>query len=120
VIWAVLAACVLALPVLGLARRFRAPAILSVVILVECAVLAVNGGRCPLTDWAARYTADRACNFDIYLPEWLAQYNKQIFGTLFVAGEALLGALWWRQTRRRQASSSASGGWSSACSPGKD
>ena len=41
---------------------------------------------------AARYTEDRADNFDIYLPLWLARYNKEIFGSLFFAGE--LFALW--------------------------
>jgi hypothetical protein len=34
---------------------------------------------------AARYTDDRRTNFDIYLPEWLARYNRQIFGPCFVA-----------------------------------
>ncbi len=33
-----------------------------------CGVLAANGGRCPLSDLAARYTDERASNFDIYLP----------------------------------------------------
>ena len=42
--------------------------------------------RCPLTDVAARYTSDRRDNFDIYLPLWLARYNKHVFGTLYVAG----------------------------------
>jgi hypothetical protein len=31
---------------------------------------------------------DRSANFHIYLPEWLARYNKQIFGPLYVAGVA--------------------------------
>ena len=61
-------------------------------VLVECAVLAVNHGRCPLTDLAARYTEHRVENFDIYLPLWLARYNKWIFGALFVVGE--LFVLW--------------------------
>lgn len=46
-----------------------------------------------MTDWAARFTNDRADNFDIYLPNWLARYNKAIFGTLFVADEL---ALFWQ------------------------
>jgi len=29
-------------------------------------------------------------NFDIYLPEWLARYNKQIFGPLYAVGVAYL------------------------------
>ena len=35
---------------------------------------------------AARYTDDRRANFDIYLPVWLARYNKHVFGPLYVAG----------------------------------
>ncbi len=97
-IWAVLAGCILALPVLGWLRRFRLAAILSAVILAECLVIFVNGGRCPLTDWAARFTSDRSHNFDIYLPEWLAHYNKVIFGSLFVAGEV---AVCWRRLQNR-------------------
>ena len=57
-------------------------------------VVAVNRGRCPLTDWAARYTSNRADNSDIFLPIWLARYNKVIFGSLFVAGEAFLFGFW--------------------------
>jgi hypothetical protein len=34
---------------------------------------------------AARYTHDRRENFDVYLPVWLAKYNKSIFGTLYFA-----------------------------------
>jgi hypothetical protein len=52
--------------------------------------------RCPLTDVAQRYTADRRDNFDIYLPVWLARNNKRIFGALFVAGEVVLLWCWFR------------------------
>jgi len=55
-------------------------------VLLEVLILAANQWRCPLTAVAARYTADRTDNFDIYLPLWLARYNKQIFGSLFAAG----------------------------------
>ncbi len=66
-------------------------------ILGECLVLGLNRGRCPLTDVAARYTDDRADNFDIYLPLWLARYNKIIFGFLFVAGELIVLWQWARR-----------------------
>jgi hypothetical protein len=89
-IWAFLAASILALSVVGVLHRFRRVAILTVIVLLECGLLAVNGGRCPLTDLAARYTLDRASNFDIYLPYWLAQHNKVVFGWLFVAGELVV------------------------------
>ena len=51
-----------------------------------------NRLRCPLTGVAARYTEDRQDNFDIYLPLWVARYNKQIFGTVYVVGVAF--GLW--------------------------
>ena len=64
-------------------------------VLVECGVLAANRGRCPLTDLAAQHTERRTANFDIYLPLWLAQYNKTIFGALFLAGALFVLARWW-------------------------
>lgn len=94
VLWAFLAAGILVVPVAGVLRRFRWAAILTVIVLPECGVLAVNGGRCPLTDLAARYTVDRGSNFDIYLANWLAQHNKLIFGLLLVVGELVVIAYW--------------------------
>jgi hypothetical protein len=96
-VWAVLAATVVAVPVAGIVRRFRWAAILTAIVLLEGIVLAVNGGRCPLSDPAARFTDDRAYNFDIYLPSWLAQHNKLIFGALFLAGELVVAACWIRE-----------------------
>jgi hypothetical protein len=96
VIWAFMVACILALPVAALRGRFRLGAILSAIVLGECGVLALNHRRCPLTDLAARFTPERAANFDIYLPLWLAQYNKLIFGILFALGEIVLLACWVR------------------------
>jgi hypothetical protein len=98
-IWAVLAGFILALPVLGVSRRFRWAAILSAIIWIECAIIVLNDGRCPLTHWAARFTADRTPNFDIYLPVWLAQHNKAIFGWLFIVGEFVVAAAWLRHKR---------------------
>jgi hypothetical protein len=96
-VWAFMAASILALPWLGWLGRFRWAFGLTLLIIGECLVLAFNGGRCPLTDVAARYTDDRACNFDIYLPLWLACQNKLIFGSLFVVGELVV---LWRWARR--------------------
>ena len=102
VIWAFLAGCILALPVLAAFRRFRWAAIITVIILLECGVLAVNGGRCPLTNLAARYAVDRGSNFDIYLPNWLAEHNKVVFGVLFVAGESVVLGYWLRDRSAAQ------------------
>jgi len=38
--------------------------------------------KCPLTVIARRYSASAKDNFDIYLPEWLARYNKLIYTSL--------------------------------------
>ena len=94
VIWAILAGTILVLPITGVLRRFDWAMILTVWILVECGVLALNRGRCPLTTIAGRFTDERADNFDIYLPKWLARHNKVIFGTLFVVNEVIV--LWYR------------------------
>lgn len=102
VIWAFLAGCILALPVLAVFRRFRWAAIITVIVLLECGLLAVNGGRCPLTDVAARYTLDRGSNFDIYLPNWLAAHNKVVFGVLFFAGELVVIGCWFRNRLEAQ------------------
>ena len=95
-IWAFLATSILALPVVGVLRRFRLAAILTVIVFLKCGVLAVNGGRCPLSDLAGRLTVNRNSNFDIYLPSWLAQHNKLVFGGLFVAGELVVVGSWLR------------------------
>lgn len=93
-VWAVFASAIVAIPVATAMGQLRWAAWLSALVFVEVAVLAVNRMRCPLTDIAARYTADRADNFDIFLPLWLARHNKLIFGSLFMAAELFL--LWRR------------------------
>ena len=85
-VWASLATCVIAIPVLAWRMELAWAFALIGVLLVETLLLLMNDWRCPLTDIAARYTSERGDNFDIYLPRWLARYNKAIFGTLYVAG----------------------------------
>jgi hypothetical protein len=59
-------------------------------IIGEGAVLLVFKGRCPLTVVARKYSDSPKDNFDIYLPNWLAKYNKVIFTTLFGIGLLLM------------------------------
>ena len=94
VVWIFFAGCIVGIPIATAQRHFGWAAGLSGLVLVECAILLGNHGRCPLTDLAGRHTEDRADNFDIYLPNWLARYNKLIFGTLFALGEIYLLARW--------------------------
>ena len=86
VVWAFFAVAIIVIPVLAWYGQFGWMSVAVALVLVEVAILLVNGLRCPLTSIAARHTEDRRENFDIYLPLWLATYNKQIFGVLFVAG----------------------------------
>jgi hypothetical protein len=97
VVWAMVAGSIVALPFAGAFRRFRWAAILTGLVLLECLALALNRGRCPLSDMAAHFTADRADNFDIFLPNWLARYNKIIFGGWFIAGELVVLWYWLKE-----------------------
>jgi hypothetical protein len=96
VVWALFAGCIVALPYFAWRREFSVAWVLVGLVAVEIAVLLANRFRCPLTDVAAKYTEDRRDNFDIYLPLWLAKYNKLIFGTLFVFGLVLVVILQMR------------------------
>ena len=98
-VWAVLAGAILAIPVVAWTGSLGWAAFLIGLVLLEVAVLGCNHGRCPLTDVAARFTADRAPNFDIFLPRALARWNKLLFGSIYLA--AVLYTLWqWGGTRR--------------------
>jgi hypothetical protein len=94
IVWAILAACVVAIPALAWFGYDRQASALILVVLVEVLVLIVNDGHCPLTAVAARYTVNRRDNFDIYLPEWLARHNKLIFGSIYLIGIAVTVARW--------------------------
>ena len=84
--WAFFAGCVVLIPVAAWYDRYVAVLVMVSFVLLETGILALNDWKCPLTRVAARYTDERHDNFDIYLPLWLARYNKQIFGTLFILG----------------------------------
>ena len=53
------------------------------VIGLECLILLLLNGTCPLTFWARKYSNSTKDNFDIYLPNWVARHNKLIYSTLF-------------------------------------
>lgn len=95
IVWAIFAISIFAIPVCAWTERFVAAFFLIGLVLVECIVLAANGMRCPLTDIAARYTTDRSENFDIYLPLWLARWNKHLFGWLYLAGIVATAYFWF-------------------------
>jgi hypothetical protein len=99
VVWVFFVACIVAVPAAAAARKFQLSAFFAGFVLLECLVLAVNRCRCPLTDVAARYAPEGTPNFDIYLPAWVARYNKQIFGAIFALGVFFALVEWLMATR---------------------
>lgn len=85
IVWLFFVVCILAIPLFTARAQYSVAGLFAAIVGVEVGILAVNRMRCPLTGVAARYTADRRANFDIYLPEFLARHNKSIFGTLYAA-----------------------------------
>jgi hypothetical protein len=60
------------------------------IIILEGGVLLIFKMYCPLTLLARKYSDSEADNFDIYLPNKLAKYNKQIFTTIYLIGLGLV------------------------------
>ena len=53
-------------------------------IAAEGLVLLIFKNSCPITIVARRYAASGKDNFDIFLPNWLARYNKFIYTAIVV------------------------------------
>ena len=51
-------------------------------IILEGLTLLAFKMYCPLTIMARKYSDSAKANFDIYLPEWLAKYNKTIYTSI--------------------------------------
>lgn len=64
--------------------------ICSGIILAECIVLLLFKLSCPLTVLARKYSNSTKDNFDIYLPNWLAKYNKLIYSIIIAVIVVLL------------------------------
>ncbi len=62
-------------------------------IALETVTLIIFKRVCPVTLVARRYSGSTRHNFDIYLPEWLAKYNKQIYTVIVII---ILLLLAWR------------------------
>lgn len=53
-------------------------------IILEGITLLVFKFFCPLTLIARKYSTSTKDNFDIYLPNWLAKYNKLIYTGIMI------------------------------------
>lgn len=52
-------------------------------VLMEGLVLLIFKMFCPLTVIARKYSDSSKDNFDIFLPNWLAKYNKLIYTSIY-------------------------------------
>lgn len=59
-------------------------------IALEGVVLLIFKTVCPITLVARKYSDSIKPNFDIYLPNWLAKYNKQIYSTIVIIALVIL------------------------------
>ena len=59
-------------------------------ILGEALVLVVFKSVCPVTILARKYSTSQKANFDIYLPNWLAKYNKEIYTVIVLVALIIL------------------------------
>ena len=59
-------------------------------IVAEGLVLVVFKKICPVTIMARKYSDSQEPNFDIYLPNWLAKYNKEIYTSIVVVAVIIL------------------------------
>ena len=57
---------------------------------LECLVLLVFKAVCPVTLIARKYSNSTKPNFDIYLPNWLAKYNKVTYTIIVLIGIGIL------------------------------
>ncbi len=53
-------------------------------VVLEGIILLIYGGHCPITLISEKYSRNVSVGFDIFIPKWIARYNKMIFGTIFL------------------------------------
>lgn len=91
VIWVIMVAADFYILYAGITRTKSTVLCFAIALLgIESLVLLLNNWVCPLTPMAMKYTSDRSANFGIYLPPFIAKYNKAIFGTVFIVGLLLV------------------------------
>jgi hypothetical protein len=59
-------------------------------IIMEALILIIFKSMCPVTLIAKRYSDSNMDNFDIYLPNWLAKYNKKIYSAIVLTAIVIL------------------------------
>ncbi|WP_149272949.1 hypothetical protein [Pareuzebyella sediminis] len=94
-IWAFLVTVILYVVYSGLTDTVDLYTWIGIGLIVgEGLILVLFGMSCPLTVMARNYSDSEKDNFDIFLPNWLAKYNKLIFTSIFVFGLILVLYRW--------------------------
>jgi len=57
---------------------------------LEVIILLAFRSVCPVTLIAEKYSDSERANFDIYLPHWLAKYNKRIYSVIVLIALVIL------------------------------
>lgn len=63
-------------------------------LAIEGIVFFGNGMKCPLTDIAQKYGAEKGYVFDSFFPERWTRYTFPVFGTILALGLVLLVLRW--------------------------
>ncbi len=91
VIWVFFVAVIFYIVYAGISGQVNIYTWAAIALIVgEGVTLVVFNMFCPLTIIARKYSDSDKDNFDIFLPNWLAKYNKQIFTPIFIAGVILV------------------------------
>jgi hypothetical protein len=86
-IWVLFVAVIFYILYSGIANKINSFTWIGIgLIILEGIVLLVFKMFCPLTLIARKYSNSEKDNFDIFLPNWLAKYNKLIFTTIYAIG----------------------------------
>jgi hypothetical protein len=90
-IWCVLVAAILYVLYAGMFNNVNTLTWICIgSVFIEGIVLFIYKGKCPFTVAGHKYAENPRVGFDIFLPEWLAKYNKLIFTSIFIIGLILV------------------------------
>lgn len=91
IIWAIFVGLIFYVLYSGITGQVTTLTWISIAIIIgEGLTLLIFKMFCPLTILARRYSDSEKENFDIFLPNWLAKYNKLIFTIIFLIGVVLV------------------------------
>ncbi|MFA5309118.1 MAG: hypothetical protein WC370_06485 [Dehalococcoidales bacterium] len=85
VIYLFMVACLCYIFYCALAQRYDWTLLTAILaIVVEGLVLLLNRGRCPFTNLAEKYGAERGSVTDLFFPMWCARHTFRISTTVFI------------------------------------